>query len=52
MTTTTQPFELGPYTPASDALVLAAMDRAQRHHPHGYEVGVSWSTYTLAMEHG
>lgn len=44
MTRIPQPSELGPYTPVSDALVLAAMDRAQRHHPHGYEVGVAWST--------
>jgi hypothetical protein len=42
MTTTPQPSELGPYTPVSDALVLAALDRAQRHNPHGYEVGVGW----------
>ncbi len=44
MTKSAQPSELGPYTPVSDALVLAAMDRAQRHNPHGYEVGVGWST--------
>jgi DNA-binding PadR family transcriptional regulator len=44
MTTTPQPSELGPYTPVRDALVLAAMDRAQRHNPHGYEVGVGWAT--------
>jgi hypothetical protein len=44
MTRIPQPSELGPYMPVSDALVLAAMDRAQRHNPHGYEAGVSWST--------
>jgi hypothetical protein len=43
MTSTTQPSELGPYTPVSDALVLAAMDRAQRHNPNGYDYGVLWS---------
>ena len=43
MTTATQPSELGPYTPISDGLVLAAMDRAQRHDPSGYDCGVMWS---------
>ncbi len=46
--TTPRPSELGPYTPVSDALVLAALDRAQRHNPHGYEVGVSWA---ILVEH-
>jgi hypothetical protein len=44
MTITPQPSELGPYRPVSDALVLAALDRAQRHSSNGYEVGVSWAT--------
>jgi len=37
-----QPSELGPYRPVSDLQVLAALDRAQRHSPHGYEPGVLW----------
>jgi hypothetical protein len=44
MTTSPQPSELGPYMSVSDALVLAALDRAQRHNPNGYEVGVGWAT--------
>lgn len=44
MMTSTQPSELGPYKPVADALVLAAIDRAQRHNPHGYDHGVLWST--------
>lgn len=40
--TSTQPSELGPYKPVSDVLVLAAIDRAQRHNPHGYDHGVLW----------
>jgi hypothetical protein len=53
-TTTTQPSELGPYKPVSDTLLLAAMDRAQRHNPHGYEVGVLWATFVehLGFVHG
>lgn len=48
MTTSTQPSELGPYKPVSDALVLAAIDRAQRHNPHGYDHGVLWG---ILVEH-
>jgi len=43
MTTTPPPSELGPYKPVSDAVVLAALDRAQRHSTHGYDRGVLWS---------
>jgi hypothetical protein len=43
MTRSPQPGELGPYQPVSDALVLAAIDRAQRHNPNGYDEGVLWS---------
>jgi len=42
-TTQTEPSELGPYQPMSDAQVLAALDRAQRQNPHGYDRGVIWA---------
>lgn len=42
MKTATQPSELGPYRPVSDSLVLAALDRAQRHSLRGYDHGVRW----------
>lgn len=42
--TTSTPSELGPYKPVSDTLVLAAIDRAQRHNPHGYDHGVLWGS--------
>ncbi len=35
--------ELGAYEPVSDHLLLAALDRAQRHHLHGYDAGVQGS---------
>lgn len=43
MTITTQQPELGQYRPVSDALLLAAIDRAQRHKANGYDEGVMWS---------
>jgi hypothetical protein len=42
MTATPQPSDLRPFEPVSDALVLAALDRAERHSPHGRDGGVSW----------
>jgi hypothetical protein len=48
MTTSTQPSELEAYKPVSDTLVLAAIDRAQRHDPEGYDHGVLWS---VMVEH-
>jgi hypothetical protein len=44
MTATPQPADLRPFEPVSDALVLAALDRAERHSPHGRDGGVSWNT--------
>jgi hypothetical protein len=41
--TSAEQSELGAYHPVSDALVLAALDRAQRHNPHGYDEGVIWA---------
>jgi hypothetical protein len=40
MTDAPQWSELGPYAPVAGDLVLAALDRAQRHSPYGYEAGV------------
>jgi hypothetical protein len=47
MTAPTQPSELGPYRPVSDAMVLAAIDRAERHSTSGHaDGGVAWSRVT------
>lgn len=54
MTTPTQPSELGPYRPVPDALVLAAIDRAERHSTSGHaDAGVLWSRITehLGFQH-
>ncbi len=39
---TPQPSDLRPFEPVSDALLLAAIDRAQRHSSHGPDAGVHW----------
>jgi hypothetical protein len=42
MTAEVQPSELGPFHPVSDATVLAAIERAQRHVRGGDELGAAW----------
>jgi hypothetical protein len=40
--TTHTPSDLRRFEPVSDALLLAAIDRAQRHSSHGSDAGVHW----------